>query len=145
MSKIPTKAHAARKLQTLRQEPKENLRAFIHRFTTLHYIMTNRSPEQEYDVIHIVQFLSAIRNSKISKRIAEQRIQEGMTLQELFMMALDFEAGLQMSEGVTQKRESEILEMTEEPLVEEDLNEIGPKPRELKGSCYHCVQKGKSR
>ena len=38
VSDIPTKAHAARKLQTLRQEPKENLRAFIHRFTTLHYI-----------------------------------------------------------------------------------------------------------
>ena len=52
---------------------------------------------------HIVQFLSAIRNSKISKRIAEQRSPEGMTLQELFMKALDFEAGLQMSEGVTQK------------------------------------------
>ena len=101
VSDIPTKAHAARKLQTLRQEPKENLRAFIHRFTTLHYITTNRSPEQEYDVTHIVQFLSAIRNSKISKRIAEQRIPEGMTLQELFMKALDFEAGLQMSEGVT--------------------------------------------
>ena len=142
VSDIPTKAHAARKLQTLQQEPKENLRAFIHRFTTLHYITTNRSPEQEYDVTHIVQFLSAIRNSKISKRIAEQRIPEGMTLQELFMKALDFEAGLQMSEGVTQKQESEILEMTEEPSVEEDLNEIGPKPRELKGSCYHCGQKG---
>ena len=41
VSDIPTKAHAARKLQTLRQEPKENLRAFIHRFTTLHYITTN--------------------------------------------------------------------------------------------------------
>ena len=103
MSDIPTKAHAARKLQTLRQEPKENLRAFIHRFTTLHYITTNRSLEQEYDVTHIVQFLSAIRNSKTSKRIAEQRIPEGMTLQELFMKALDFEVGLQMSEGVTQK------------------------------------------
>ena len=136
------KAHAARKLQTLRQEPKENLRAFIHRFTTLHYITTNRSPEQEYDVTHIVQFLSAIRNSKISKRIAEQRIPEGMTLQELFMKALDFEAGLQMSEGVTQKRESEIFEMTEEPSVEEDLNELAPKQKELKGSCYHCGQKG---
>ena len=108
----------------------------------MHYITTNRSPEQEYDVTHIVQFLSAIRNSKISKRIAEQRIPEGMTLQELFMKALDFEAGLQMSEGVTQKQESEIFEMTEEPSVEEDLNEIGPKPRELKGSCYHCGQKG---
>ena len=103
VSDIPTKVHAARKLQTLRQEPKENLRAFIHRFTTLHYITNNRSPEQECDVTHIVQFLSAIRNSKISKRIAEQRIPEGMTLQELFMKALDFEAGLQMSEGVTQK------------------------------------------
>ena len=103
VSDIPTKAHATRKLQTLWQEPKEDLRAFIHRFTTLHYITTNRSPEQEYDVTHIVQFLSAIRNSKISKRIAEQRIPEGMTLQELFMKALDFEAALQMSEGVTQK------------------------------------------
>ena len=142
VSDIPTKAHAARKLQTLRQEPKENLRAFIHRFTTLHYITTNRSPEQEYDVTHIVQFLSAIRNSKISKRIAEQRIPEGMTLQELFMKALDFEAGLQMSEGVTQKRESEIFEMTEEPSVEEDLNELASKQKDLKGSCYHCGLKG---
>ena len=142
VSDIPTKAHAARKLQTLKQEPKENLRAFIHRFTTLHYITTNRSPEQEYDVTHIVQFLSAIRNSKISKRIAEQRIPEGMTLQELFMKALDFEAGLQMSEGVTQKRESEIFEMTEEPSVEEDLNELASKQKDLKGSCYHCGLKG---
>ena len=31
VSDIPTKAHATRKLQTIRQEPKENLRAFIHR------------------------------------------------------------------------------------------------------------------
>ena len=142
VSDIPTKVHAARKLQTLKQEPKENLRAFIHRFTTLHYITTNRSPEQEYDVTHIVQFLSAIRNSKISKRIAEQRIPEGMTLQELFMKALDFEVGLQMSEGVTQKRESEIFEMTEEPSVEEDLNELASKQKDLKGSCYHCGLKG---
>ena len=72
VSDIPTKAHAAKKLQSLKQDPKENLRAFIHRFTTLHYITTNRTPEQENDVTHIVQFLSAIRNSKISKRIAEQ-------------------------------------------------------------------------
>ena len=141
VSDIPTKAHAARKLQTLKQEPKENLRAFIHRFTTLHYITTNRSPQQEYDVTHIVQFLSAIRNSKISKRIAEQRIPEGMTLQELFIKALDFEAGLQMSEGVTQKRESEIFKMTEEPSVE-DLNELASKQKDLKGSCYHCGLKG---
>ena len=39
-------------------------------------------------------------------------------------------------------RISEIFKMTEEPSVEEDLNEIGPKRRELKGSCYHCGQKG---
>ena len=49
------------------------------------------------------------------------------------MKALDFEAGLQMSEGVTQKRELEIFEMTEEPSVEEDLNELASKQKDLKG------------
>ena len=47
-----------------------------------------------------------------------------------------------MSEGVTQKRESEIFEMTEEPSVEEDLNELASKQKDLKGSCYHCGLKG---
>ena len=32
--------------------------------------------------------------------------------------------------------------MTEEPSVEEDLNELAPKQKDLKGSCYHCGQKG---
>ena len=142
VSDIPTKAHAAKKLQTLKQDPKENLRAFIHRFTTLHYITTNRTPEQENDVTHIVQFLSAIRNSKISKRIAEQRIPDGMTLHELFMKALDFEAGFQMSEGVTQKRESEIMEIAENAPQVNDVNEMGPRKGTPNRSCYACGGKG---
>ena len=142
VSDIPTKAHAAKKLQSLKQDPKENLRAFIHRFTTLHYITTNRTPEQENDVTHIVQFLSAIRNSKISKRIAEQRIPDGMTLHELFMKALDFEAGFQMSEGVTQKRESEIMEIAENDTQMNDVNEMGPKRGTPNRSCYACGEKG---
>ena len=32
--------------------------------------------------------------------------------------------------------------MTEEPSVEEDLNELASKQKDLKGSCYHCGQKG---
>ena len=32
--------------------------------------------------------------------------------------------------------------MTEEPSVEEDLNELASKQKDLKGSCYHCGLKG---
>ncbi|MCG8626105.1 MAG: hypothetical protein MJE68_29420, partial [Proteobacteria bacterium] len=144
VSDIPTKAHAAKKLQNLKQGPKENLRAFIHKFTTLHYMTTGRLPDQEHDMSHIVQFLSAIRNSKISKRIAEQRIPEDMTLQDLFMKALDLEAGFQMSEGVIQKREAEtIMEMTSSNEQEEEIQEMGPRARtNTRGSCYGCGQKG---
>ena len=91
---------------------------------------------------HIVKFLSAIRNSRISKRIAEQRIPEGMTLQDLFMKALDFEAGLQMSEGVTQKREAEIMEVNDNNSQGDEVNEVGPKGRDTRGCCYGCGQKG---
>ena len=91
---------------------------------------------------HIVQFLSAIRSSKISKRIAEQRIPDGMTLHELFMKALDFEAGFQMSEGVTQKRETEIMEITDGDLQSNDVNEIRPKRSNQNRSCYECGEKG---
>ena len=142
VSDIPTKAHAAKKLQNLRQDSKENLRAFIHRFTTLHYLTTGRLPEQEHDMTHIVQFLSSIRNSRIVKRIVEQRIPEEMTLQDLFIKALDFEAGLQMSEGVTQKREAEIMGMAHPQELEEEVSEMGPRGKDTRGLCYGCGQKG---
>ena len=50
-----------------------------------------------------------------------------MTLHELFMKALDFEAGFQMSEGVTQKREAEIMEIADNDAQTNDVNEMGPK------------------
>ena len=43
VSDIPTKAHAAQKMQEMIQEPKENLRAFIHRFSNMHYYATGKS------------------------------------------------------------------------------------------------------
>ena len=143
VSDIPTKAHAAKKLQKLAQEPKENLRAYIHRFSTLHYITTGRIPEKEGDMTHMVKFLSSIRNTRISNRIAEQRIPDTMTLQDLFVKAIDLETGFQMSEGVTQRREEEILEIEVQECPGEEVSEVGPRqrnPNDIK--CWGCGQTG---
>ena len=109
VSDIPTKAHVAQKMQEMIQEPKENLRAFIHRFSNMHYYATGKVPEGEHDMSHMMRFLSAIKNSKIARRITEQRIPDTMTLQDIFMKALDLEAGLQMAESVTQRRDTQVM------------------------------------
>ena len=111
VSDIPTKGHAAQKMQDLYQEPKENLRAFIHRFSNMHYYATGKTPDTEHDMSHIYRFLSAIKNSKIARRITEQRIPDTMTLQDIFMKALDLEAGMQMAESVAQRRDAQIMEI----------------------------------
>ena len=80
-SHIQSKVHTAKELQDLMQKPEENLRAYIHRFSYLHYHATDKVPEIEKDTTHIVKFLSSIRNTQIAKRIAEKRISEGMTPQ----------------------------------------------------------------
>ena len=145
VSDIPTKAHAAQKMQEMIQEPKENLRAFIHRFPNMHYYATGKVPEGEHDMSHMMRFLLAIKNSKIARRITEQRIPDTMTLQDIFMKALDLEAGLQMAESVAQRRDTQVMEMTEESQHHDDVNEVGPRSRSRSPSdvsCWGCGQRG---
>ena len=129
VSDIPTKGHAAQKLIDLYQEPKENLRAFIHRFSNMHYYATGKTPDVEHDMSHIYRFLSAIKNSKIARRITEQRIPDTMTLQDIFMKALDLEAGMQMAESVAQRRDVQVMEMRNEQNINEEVNQLGPRSR----------------
>ena len=147
VSDIPTKAHAAQKMQEMIQEPKENLRAFIHRFSNMHYYATGKVPEGEHDMSHMMRFLSAIKNSKIARRITEQRIPDTMTLQDIFMKALDLEAGLQMAESEAQRRDTQVMEMTGDSQHHDDVNEVGPRngsrswsPSDV--SCWECSQRG---
>ena len=147
VSDIPTKAHAAQKMQEMIQEPKENLRAFIHRFSNMHYYATGKVPEGEHDMSHMMRFLSAIKNSKIARRITEQRIPDTMTLQDIFMKALDLEAGLQMAESVAQRRDTQVMEMTGDSQHHDDVNEVGPRNRSRSQSpsdvsCWECGQRG---
>ena len=147
VSDIPTKAHAAQKMQEMIQEPKENLRAFIHRFSNMHYYATGKVPEGEHDMSHMMRFLSAIKNSKIARRIREQRIPDTMTLQDIFMKALDLEAGLQMAESVAQRRDTQVMEMTGDSQHHDDVNEVGPRNRSRSRSpsdvsCWECGQRG---
>ena len=146
VSDIPTKAHAAQKMQEMIQKPKENLRAFIHRFSNMHYYATGKVPEGEHDMSHMMRFLSAIKNSKIARRITEQRIPDTMTLQDIFMKALDLEAGLQMAESVAQRRDTQVMEMTGDCQHHDDLNKVGPRNRSRSGkpsdvSCWECGQR----
>ena len=147
VSDIPTKAHAAQKMQEMIQEPKDNLRAFIHRFSNMHYYATGKVPEGEHDMSHMMRFLSAIKNSKIARRITEQRIPDTMTLQDIFMKALDLEAGLQMAESVAQRRDTQVMEMTGDSQHHDDVNEVGPRNRSRSRSpsdvsCWECGQRG---
>ena len=147
VSDIPTKAHAAQKMQEMIQEPKENLRAFIHRFSNMHYYATGKVPEGEHDMSHMMRFLSAIKNSKIARRITEQRIPDTMTLQDIFMKALDLEAGLQMAESVAQRRDTQVMKMTGDSQHHDDVNEVGPRNRSRSQSpsdvsCWESGQRG---
>ena len=145
VSDIPTKAHAAQKMQEMIQEPKENLRAFIHRFSNMHYYATGKVPEGEHDMSHMMRFLSVIKNSKITRRITEQRIPDTMTLQDIFMKALDLEAGLQMAESVAQRRDTQVMEMRGDSQHHDDVNEVGPRSRSRSPSdvsCWGCGQRG---
>ena len=134
-------------MQEMIQEPKENLRAFIHRFSNMHYYATGKVPEGEHDMSHMMRFLSAIKNSKIARRITEQRISDTMTLQDIFMKALDLEAGLQMAESVAQRRDIQVMEMTGDSQHHDDVNEVGPRNRSRSWSpsdvsCWECGQRG---
>ena len=129
------------------QEPKENLRVFIHRFSNMHYYATGKVPKGEHDMSHMMRFLSAIKNSKIARRITEQRIPDTMTLQDIFMKALDLEAGLQMAESVAQRRDTQVMEMTGDSQHHDDVNEVGPRNRSRSQSpsdvsCWECGQRG---
>ena len=104
-------------------------------------------PEGEHDMSHMMRFLSAIKNSKIARRITEQRIPDTMTLEDIFMKALDLEAGLQMAESVAQRRDTQVMEMTGDSQHHDDVNEVGPRSRSRSRSpsdvsCWECGQRG---
>ena len=103
-------------------------------------------PEGEHDMSRMMRFLSAIKNSEIARRITEQRIPDTMTLKDIFMKALDLEAGLQMAESVAQRRDTQVMEMTGDSQHHDDVNEIGPRNRSRSRSpsdvsCWECGQK----
>ena len=142
-SHIQSKVHAAKELQDLMQKPEENLRAYIHRFSYLHYHATDKVPEIEKDTTHIVKFLSSIRNTQIAKRIAEKRISEGMTLKDIFTKALELETGFQISEGVAQQRDAEIMEINFNQMNDSEINEVGRRSRSPRDIvCWGCGQNG---
>ena len=142
-SHIQSKVHAAKELQDLMQKPEENLRAYIHRFSYLHYHATDKVPEIEKDTTHIVKFLSSIRNTQIAKRIAEKRISEGMTLKDIFTKALELETGFQISEGVAQRRDAEVMEINFNQINDSEINEVGKRSRSPRDIvCWGCGQNG---
>ena len=146
-SHIQSKVHAAKELQDLMQKPEENLRAYIHRFSYLHYHATDKVPEIEKDTTHIVKFLSSIRNTQIAKRIAEKRISEGMTLKDIFTKALELETGFQISEGVAQRRDAEIMEINLNQANNLEISEVARRSRSPNRSpkdisCWGCGQSG---
>ena len=51
------------------QEPQENLRVSIGRYSEAHTEATGKSPIEERDQTHILRFLSHIRNTAISDRV----------------------------------------------------------------------------
>ena len=55
----------------------------------MYYYATGKVPEGEHDMSHM-RFLSAIKNSKIARRITEQRIPDTMTLQDIFYESFRF-------------------------------------------------------
>ena len=113
----------------------------------MHYYATGKVPEGEHDMSHMMRFLSAIKNSKIARRMTEQRIPDTMTLQDIFMKALNLEAGLQMAESVAQRRDTQVMEMTGDSQHHDDVNEVGPRNRSRSRSpsdvsCWECGQRG---
>ena len=111
----------------------------------MHYYATGKVPEGEHDMSHMMRFLSAIKNSKIARRITEQRIPDTMTLQDIFMKALDLVARLQMAESVAQRRDTQVMEMTGDSQHDDDVNEVGPRSRSRSPSdvsCWGCGQRG---
>ena len=111
----------------------------------MHYYATGKVPEGEHDMSHMMRFLLAVKNSKIARRITEQRIPDTMALQDIFMKALDLEAGLQMAESVAQRRDTQVMEMTGDSQHHDDVNEVGPRSKSRSPSdvsCWGCGQRG---
>ena len=52
-SDVSSQAHAARKLEGMIQEPQENLRVFIGRYSEAHTEATGKSPTEEREIKHI--------------------------------------------------------------------------------------------
>ena len=57
-------AHSAFKLNTLVQEPNENVHMYIIKYTNLHQTVTGKRPEQETDQSHLTKFLTSIYQEK---------------------------------------------------------------------------------
>ena len=78
-------------------------------------------------------------NSEIARKITQKGIPEGMTLGQAFTWAIEFEAGYQLSEGVSLARPPEIMQVQEI----EEVDEIGAMQRRLRDVvCWGCGEKG---
>ena len=91
------------------QEPQENLRIFIRRYSEAHTEATGKSPTEERDQTHILRFLSHIRNTVISDRVTRLHVRDGVTLEEIFLACLNMEAQYQLCEGVNEARTAKVL------------------------------------
>ena len=104
-----SRAHSAFKLVQIKQKPNENLRIFILRYQDLHIAATGKTAAGDTDPTHIIRFLGIMTNSEIARKITQKGIAEGMTLGQAFTRAIEFEAGYQLSEGVSLARPPEIM------------------------------------
>ena len=76
-------------------------------------------------------------NSEIARKITQKGIPEGMALGQAFTMAIELEAGYQLSEGVSLARPTEIMQVQEI----EEVDEIGLGQRRSKDVVCGSVEK----
>ena len=139
-SDVISKAHAAKKLEHLKQQPEENLRAYIYKYSNLHHAATGKIPRNEEDATHIIRFLSGLHNCAIADKISRSGIEDGTTLQEVFVKAINLEVGYQLSEGVNLSRQPNIMELHTET---GEVNDVTVQDKRLKTvTCWRCRELG---
>ena len=125
------------------QEAQENLRVFIGRYSKAHTEATGKSPTEERDQTHILQFLSHIRNTAISDRVTRLHVRDGVTLEEIFLACLNMEAQYQLCEGVNEARTAKVMCLDD---CEDHIYEVSDKDRRNRNSitsqCWHCGKTG---
>ena len=130
--------HTASQLENMTQKPNEPLRLYIYRYSKLHKAVTQKDAAQDTDPSRWFRFLTSITNTSIADKVTRSKTLPH-NLQQCFEKALEYEASVQLSEGVNMAHKMTIMNVNVE---DEDEVNLVRDARARSNACYKCGEMG---